>query len=156
MSHILVSYFSASGVTKKVATKLAEMVEGDLFEIEPTQRYTSDDLNWRNKQSRSSLEMNDPTSRPEIKNRVNQMDDYEKIFIGYPIWWGLAPTIIHTFIEAYDLSDKKIYLFATSGGSGIDYSYESLCKAYPKLKIVDAKRLSSHFSDHSIRKWINQ
>lgn len=128
MAKKLVAYFSASGTTKRVAEMVAEAADADLYEIEPTVPYTKADLNWMDKNSRSSIEMKDKTSRPEIKPTDAKVADYDEIFIGFPIWWYVAPTIINTFLEAYDFSGKKITLFATSGGSGFgkqfrNYSY---------------------------------
>ncbi|MDU2694527.1 MAG: flavodoxin, partial [Intestinibacter bartlettii] len=114
----LVTYFSASGVTKKVAEKLAEAAGADLFEIKPEVAYTEADLNWMDKKSRSSIEMNDKSFRPAIAEKCNNMADYDVVYIGFPIWWYVAPTIINTFLESYDFSGKTIVLFATSGGSG--------------------------------------
>ena len=113
MSKILVSYFSASGVTKKVAVKVAESIKADLFEIEPVQKYTDEDLNWHDKKSRSSIEMQDKTSRPEIRNTVSNIDEYDTIIIGFPVWWYTAPTIINTFIEENNLEGKNVYVFVT-------------------------------------------
>ena len=118
MSKVLVAYFSASGVTKKVAVDLAKAANADLYEIEPKVPYTSADLNWMDKSARSTIEMKDKSSRPEIKDTDAKIADYDVIYIGFPIWWYVAPTIINTFLEAYDFSGKKIILFATSGGSG--------------------------------------
>ncbi len=117
MSKTLVVYFSASGVTAKVAKNLAEAAGAELFEIRPAVPYTQADLNWHDNNSRSSVEMRDASARPEIAERVEDMGKYEVIFIGFPIWWYVAPHIINTFLESYDLSGKKIVLFATSGGS---------------------------------------
>ena len=114
----LVTYFSASGVTKKVAEKLAEAAGADLFEIKPEVAYTEADLNWMDKKSRSSIEMNDKSFRPAIAEKYNNMADYDVVYVGFPIWWYVAPTIINTFLESYDFSGKTIVLFATSGGSG--------------------------------------
>lgn len=125
---ILVAVFSASGVTKRVGEKISEIAGGDFFEITPKELYTSDDLNWMNKQSRSSVEMNDPSSRPEIANQVADMDAYDTVIIGFPIWWGVAPRIIETFLESYDFSGKTILPFVTSGGSGVGRSDKELQK----------------------------
>lgn len=124
----LVAVFSASGVTKRVGEKISEIAGGDFFEITPKELYTSDDLNWMNKQSRSSVEMNDPSSRPEIANQVADMDAYDTVIIGFPIWWGVAPRIIETFLESYDFSGKTILPFVTSGGSGVGRSDKELQK----------------------------
>ena len=122
----LVAYFSASGVTAKVAETLAEAIGADIFEIEPKVPYTEVDLNWMDKKARSTIEMNDPSSRPEIAIKRDNMKDYDTIFVGFPIWWYVAPTIINTFLESYDLSGKTIIPFATSGGSDIGKTNERL------------------------------
>ena len=126
MSKILVAYFSASGVTKKVAEKLAALVNADIHEIKPKVPYTKADLNWMDKKSRSSVEMNDKTFRPEIVKEDLNLSSYDTILLGFPIWWYVAPTIINTFLENYDFSGKKIVLFATSGGSGFGNTIKEL------------------------------
>ena len=131
MSKKLVAYFSASGVTKKAAEKLAKEQGADLFEIRPVQPYTDADLNWNNSQSRSSVEMKDSSSRVEIAARVPDMAGYDEIFLGFPIWWGVAPHIINSFLEDYDLTGKTITPFATSGGSGYRRSNEELKPSAP-------------------------
>ncbi len=131
MSKILVAYFSASGTTARLAKSVADTLGGDLFAIEPTEPYTSADLNWNDPRSRSSVEMNDKTSRVAIARKVENMADYDTIVIGYPIWWGVAPHIINSFLESYDLTNKKVIPFATSGGSGIG-SPETYLKASAK------------------------
>ncbi len=138
---ILVSYFSASGVTEKVAEKIAKALDGKILEIVPRDKYTDLDLDWNNKESRSSLEMTNEGSRPEILNEVIS-DDYDKILIGFPIWWGVAPRVINTFIELNDFSNKNIYVFVTSGGSGCEYALEDLRKHYPNLNFVSARRFN--------------
>ena len=126
MKKVLVAYFSASGVTKKVAEKIAAAANGDLFQIEPEIAYSEKDLNWMNKNSRSSLEMSDKDFRPAmIKTELN-LSEYDSILLGFPIWWYVAPTIINTFLESYDFSGKKITLFATSGGSGFGNTVQEL------------------------------
>ncbi len=124
----MVAVFSASGVTKRVGKEIARISGGDFFEIIPREIYTSDDLNWSNKNSRSSLEMNDPSARPEIVNAVQDMESYDTVIIGFPIWWGVAPRIIETFLESYDFSGKTIVPFCTSGGSGVGRSDTALHK----------------------------
>ncbi len=124
----LVAVFSASGVTKNVGEEIARIAGGDFYEIVPKEIYTDDDLNWMNKQSRSSIEMNDSSARPEIEGRVSDMAYYDKVIIGFPIWWGVAPRIIETFLESYDFSGKTIIPFCTSGGSGVGRSDEELHK----------------------------
>ena len=138
----LISYFSASGETRKVAQLIATTIQGDLFEIEPLTPYTDADLDWTNKMSRTSQEMNDKSFRPPIKNKVEKMEDYDTVIIGYPIWWFTAPTIINTFIEENPLENKKIYLFCTSGGSSIDKSVKELQEKYPSLNIIKGKRFT--------------
>lgn len=129
MSKKLVAYFSASGVTERAAAKIAKAADADLFEIKPKIPYTTEDLNWMNKQSRSSIEMSDPSSRPEIEERVEGMEKYDVVFIGFPIWWYVAPTIINTFLESYDFSGKTVVPFATSGGSGMGNTCDVLKKS---------------------------
>ena len=131
MSKKLVAYFSASGTTKEAAERLAKAAGADLFEIRPAIPYTSADLNWMDKKSRSSVEMNDPDSRPEIAETMPNMADYDTVFIGFPIWWYVAPHIIHTFLESYDFDRKMLVPFATSGGSGMGRTVEELRKLCP-------------------------
>ncbi len=128
MAKTLVAVFSASGVTKRVGEKISEITGGDFFEIVPKEKYTSADLNYMNKRSRSSVEMNDPSSRPEIAGTVADMASYDTVVIGFPIWWGVAPRIIETFLESYDFSGKTIIPFCTSGGSGVGRSDTALHK----------------------------
>ena len=127
----LVAYFSASGVTKSAAERLAKAAGADLFEIKPAVPYTRADLDWTNKKSRSSVEMNNPASRPEIAEQISNIEDYDTVFIGFPIWWYVAPTIINTFVESYDLSGKTIVPFATSSGSGLGKTAEVLIPLCP-------------------------
>lgn len=136
---VLIAYFSATGTTAKAANLIAEETGGELYRIEPAQPYTGADLNWNDKASRSSVEMNDPNSRPAIKGNKANIADYDTVYIGYPIWWGVAPRIINTFIESHDLKGKTIRPFATSGGSGIEQSVEELKKAYPALNWQEGK-----------------
>ncbi len=126
MTQKLVAYFSATGVTRNIAKQLAQAAGADLFEIKPIHPYTNADLDWRDTRSRSSLEMKDPHSRPEIAEGLGNIADYDTIFLGFPIWWYTAPTIIHTFLESYDFSGKTILPFATSGGSGFGKTLEAL------------------------------
>ena len=125
---VLVAVYSASGVTRRVGQEIARISGGDFFEIVPKEIYTSEDLNWMNKKSRSSVEMNDPSARPEIASTVADMDSYDTVIIGFPIWWGTAPRIIETFLESYDFSGKTIIPFCTSGGSGVGRSDSELHK----------------------------
>ena len=139
MSKKLVAYFSASGVTAKLAEALTEAIGADLYAIEPAIPYTKADLNWMNKQSRSSIEMNDPASRPAIAGKRDNMDDYDTIFVGFPIWWYVAPTIINTFLESYDFTGKTIIPFATSGGSGMGKTNEKLQPSCPSAKLMEGR-----------------
>ena len=139
---VLVAYFSASGVTRKAAEKLATAAGGDLFEIEPEIPYTSEDLNWMDKKSRSSIEMGDKSSRPAIVKKSLDLSEYDSIFVGFPIWWYVAPTIINTFLESCDFSGKKIILFATSGGSGFGNTVRELQVSAPGAQIVEGKILN--------------
>ena len=154
MSKILVSYFSASGVTKRVAEKIANAINGDLFEIEPTQKYTLEDLDWTNKQSRSSIEMEDKTSRPQILNKVLNIIEYNTVILGFPVWWYTAPTIINTFIEENNLEGKDIYVFVTSGGSGSEGSFKDLKNTYRNLKFISNKRFTGRENDEDYINWI--
>lgn len=155
MRKILVAYFSASGVTKGVAQRLAKVAGADLFEIRPAVPYTQADLNWTDKKSRSSVEMNDPLSRPEIAEMLPNMADYDTVFVGYPIWWYVAPHIINTFVESYDLSGKTLVAFATSGGSGIGKTVEELKKLYPDANWKDGKLLNN-ISDKELTDWASK
>ena len=154
MSKILVSYFSASGVTKKVAVKVAESIKADLFEIEPVQKYTDEDLNWHDKKSRSSIEMQDKTSRPEIRNTVSNIDEYDTIIIGFRFWWYTAPTIINTFIEENNLEGKNVYVFVTSGGSSSQGSFKDLKNTYKNLDFISDKRFKGNENPEEYINWI--
>lgn len=154
MSRILVAYFSASGVTAKVAEMLADAVGADIYEIQPAVPYTKADLNWMDKKSRSSIEMNDKTIRPAIADKNARIDQYETVFLGFPIWWYVAPTIINTFLESYDFSGKKVILFATSGGSKFGKTVEELKVSVPaSCEIVEGKLLNGKQTIPSIRSW---
>ena len=143
MSRKLVAYFSASGVTSKVAETLAEAIGADIYEIEPAVPYNKADLDWTNQKSRSSIEMSDPTSRPAIAGKRDNMDDYDTVFVGFPIWWYVAPTIINTFLESYDFSGKTVAAFATSGGSGMGKTDSVLKKSAPSANWKEGKRFGS-------------
>jgi flavodoxin len=150
----LVAYFSASGVTKGVAQKLAEVAGADLHEITPEKRYTDADLDWHNKQSRSSVEMADKSSRPAITNKLENMTDYDVIYVGFPIWWYTAPTIINTFMESYDFKGKTVIPFATSGGSTIEQACKDLKAAYPDVNWKDGKLLNNATAT-DLQKWVD-
>ena len=155
MSKKLTAYFSASGVTKRYAQKVAKAAGADLFEIKPKVLYTNEDLNWQNPNSRSSVEMKNPDSRPEIAEKLPDMDEYDTVFLGFPIWWYVAPTIIDTFLESYDFSGKTIVLFATSGGSSMGKTAEVLRKVCASADIKDGKVLNG-MTDEKIEKWVKE
>ncbi len=150
----LVAYFSASGTTKRVAEHLSKVAEAELFEITPKTSYTDADLNWMDKQSRSSLEMADKSSRPEIVCKSLDTSKYDVIFLGFPIWWYVAPTIINTFLESYDFSNKTIILFATSGGSGFGQTVKFLQTSAPKATIKEGKLLNGNPNDATLSAWV--
>lgn len=154
-NNVLVVCFSATGTTARVAETLAKIVEGDFQAIHPERPYTAADLDWTDKRSRSSLEMNDPKARPEIAGEKIDMTRYDTVFIGYPIWWDLAPRIINTFIERYDLRGKILIPFATSGGSGISNSTTALKKEYPELEWRQG-RLLNRTDEAGIRAWLEK
>ena len=139
----LVAYFSASGTTKKTAEMVAEAAGADLYEITPAVAYTKADLNWMDKKSRSSVEMNDKKFRPEIEDKDANIAEYDEIILGFPIWWYVAPTIVNTFLEKFDFSGKKVVLFATSGGSGFGNTVKELQPSAPNTEIVEGKILNS-------------
>ena len=138
----LVVYFSATGTTKAAAQRLAKEFNADLYEITPEVPYSTADLDWRDKTSRSTIEMNDKTSRPAIKGRCENIADYDTVWIGFPVWWYTAPTIVNTFIEAHDLSGKTLKVFATSGGSGVEGSANDLKKAYPQYNWGESRLMN--------------
>ena len=148
---VLVAYFSASGVTEGVAKQLAEVTGGDLHKIQPEQPYTDADLDWRDKQSRSSVEMQDKNSRPAITNKLANMQDYDMVYVGFPIWWYTCPTIINTFMESYDFKGKTVIPFATSGGSSIKKACEDLKAAYPDVNWKEGKLLNRARRDRGDR-----
>lgn len=153
--HILVAYFSATGTTARVAEKLADVTGGELYAITPAESYTSADLDWNDKQSRSSVEMNDPKSRPALKGKKENIADYDVVFIGYPIWWDLAPRVVDTFIESHELTGKTVIPFATSGGSTLAGSAAALKKSYPALNWKEG-RLLNRTDEKTIRTWIEK
>ena len=153
MSKILVSYFSASGTTKRVAEKVAAAVNGDLFEIEPKDKYTKEDLNWMDKDSRSSVEMNN-NIKPEIVCKVSNLEEYDTICLAFPIWWYKEPTIIDKFLEENNMTGKNIYVFVTSGSSTIDSTYKSLQNNFPDLNFVSGKRFTGNELDEEYKSWL--
>ena len=156
MSKTLVAYFSASGTTAKVAKKMAEAIGADLFEIKPETPYSGADLNWQNKNSRSSVEMNDRSSRPAIAVKVADMPQYDVVFVGFPVWWYREPSIIDTFMESYDFAGKTVIPFATSGGSGLGDSAANMQKLAKGAKVVNGKRFSGNASAAELKAWAGQ
>lgn len=153
MEKVLVAYFSASGVTKGVAESISKVSGGDLFEIEPFQKYTDADLNWMDRNSRSSVEMADRNCRPEIKSNTD-ISKYDYIFVGFPIWWYREPSIIDTFMESYDFSGKTVIPFATSGSSGIGEAPNNIQNLAPNAKVLQGKRLSAGVDKKDIESWL--
>lgn len=154
MSKTLVAYFSASGVTARLANTLAEAVEGDLYEIRPATPYTDADLNWNDKKSRSSVEMNDKAFRPEIAAPAADMGQYDIVLVGFPIWWYEAPRIVQAFLESYDFSGKTVVPFATSGGSGMGKTADILQKSCPAAKMLPGKKMSGNASVSELSAWV--
>ena len=156
MAKTLVAYFSASGVTRRAAENLAKAAGADLFEIVPEQPYTDADLNWNNNKSRSSLEMNDRSSRPAISGTVENMSQYSHVFVGFPVWWGEEPRIMDTFVESYDFGNIVMIPFCISGGSGIGRSGSNLAENAGSGDWKDGDRLQSNISDSDLQAWIDK
>lgn len=154
MSKTLVAYFSASGTTKRTAERLAEAAGADLYEIKPAVPYTSADLNWMDKKSRSTIEMQDPSSRPELADKDADIASHDRIFLGFPIWWYVAPTIINTFLESYDFSGKEIIFFATSGGSGFGKTVKALAPSCPGAVLKEGRLLNGSHSVSELKTWV--
>lgn len=155
MSKSLVAYFSASGVTAKAAEMLAKVTKADIYEIKPEIPYSDADLDWTDKKSRSSMEMAEPSSRPAIAGKISNIANYDVIYVGFPIWWYVAPTIINTFLESYDLTGKTIVPFATSGGSGMGKTNERLAPSCPGATLVQGKMLNGRVSENELRNWLD-
>lgn len=156
MGKTLVAYFSASGNTRNKAKIIAEGLGADIYEIVPKVLYTKDDLNWMNKKSRSSVEMDDKNFRPELKDKDAHIEEYDKIIIGFPIWWYVAPTIINTFLESYDFTGKKIVLFATSGGSKFGNTVSELAPSAPGAKIVEGKLVNGKLTVSDVKQFFEE
>jgi len=156
VSKVLVAYFSAGGVTAKMAKKLADTIGADLFEITPEEPYTKADLNWMDKKSRSSVEMNDRNCRPAIRSRVESMAQYDVVFVGFPVWWYREPSIIDTFMEAYDFSGKTIIPFATSGMSGIGDSGKNMQDLAKGAKVLPGMRFKNSVSSGELKTWAEE
>ena len=156
MSKTLVAYFSASGVTAKLAHTLSDTIGADLYEIRPEVPYTDADLDWNNPKSRSSVEMKDKSFRPAVAGRKEDMEQYDTILMGFPIWWYVEPRIVDTFLESYDFSGKTLIPFATSGGSGLGKTAQELAPSCPGATLKEGKMLHSGMSVESLRKWVEQ
>ena len=156
MMNTLVAYFSATGVTAGVAARLANAIGADLYEIVPKVPYKAEDLDWTRQDSRSSVEMNDSASRPEIATAVGNMDRYKTVFIGFPIWWYTAPAIIRTFLEEYDLQGKTVVPFATSGGSGMGRTSERLASSCAGADLKEGKRFAADTGEGELKDWAEQ
>ncbi len=155
MGKTLVAYFSASGTTARAAKALAEATGADLYEIRPAQPYTGADLDWMDKKSRSSVEMNDGNARPAIAGKVENMADYDTVFVGFPVWWYTAPRIVNTFLESYDFTGKTVIPFATSGGSGVEKSAGDLKAKYPGINWKKGRLLGGRITADALRGWID-
>lgn len=153
--NVAVIFFSVTGTTRNVAQKIAGTLGTDTMEIIPKEQYTSDDIDYSNDNCRANKEMKDESSRPEIKNDLSKVENSDTIYVGYPIWWGTAPRIIQTFFESYDLKGKTVYLFCTSGGSGIEQSVSDLQKLYPDVNIAAGKRFDGNVTDEEVNNWTN-
>lgn len=153
---VLVACFSATGTTAAVAEKLAKVTGGELFMIVPEKPYTAADLNWKDKESRSSVEMSDRNSRPAIASKVENIDKYDVIFVGFPIWWYREPSIIDTFMEAHDFNGKTVIPFATSGSSGIGDSGKNMQALAPEAKVLEGKRFPADVSEEDLKKWVKE
>ena len=156
MSKTLVAYFSATGTTAKLAEKVAEAAKGDIFEIVPAEKYGPEDLDWTNPKSRSSVEMKDGKSRPKIDSKVKDMDSYDTIYLGFPIWWYVAPRIVNTFLEDYDLSGKTINVFVTSGGSGLGDTIDGLKESAEGAVFGKAERMSAGVPQCQVDDWVSE
>lgn len=156
MGKTLVTYFSATGATKRLAEKIANTLRADVFEIEPVIKYTEEDLRWPSRNNRACVEMKNRDFRPLVSNRLNNADEYDTIFIGFPVWYYTAPTIINTFIEENNLVGKEIYVFVTSGVNSVDKSLNDLKKAYPNISFVSGKRFSGAFYEKEVYNWLNE
>lgn len=153
LNKTLVAYFSCSGETRKVSEKLSKIIDATLYEITPEILYTDEDLDWHNKNSRSSIEMEDKSSRPKIKNDIN-IDEYQIVYLGFPIWWYVAPTIINTFLESHDFTNKKVILYCTSGSSSLKNTYQELKNTY-NIDFVLGSRLNSNANDIELKEFID-
>ena len=154
MSKTLVSYFSATGATKRLAEKIAGVIQADTFEIEPEVKYTTEDLKWPSRTNRSYVEMKNKRFRPLVSKKLDNSNDYDRIVLGFPVWYDTAPTIVNSFIEENDLDGKKAYVFVTSGVTSVDKSFKDLKRQYPNIGFVSAKRFSGAFREKDVTDWL--
>jgi len=155
MGKVLVSYFSATGATKRLAQKLANIMYADVFEIEPEVKYTEDDLKWPSRTNRSFLEMKNKRFRPLVSHKLDNVDEYSTIFLGFPVWYNSAPTIVNTFLEENNFAGKDVYVFVTSGVHAVDKSIRDLQRAYPSIRFIGAKRFSGRFREKDFMDWVS-
>lgn len=155
MGKILVSYFSATGATKRLAQKIAGVLDADIFEIEPEVKYTNEDLRWPSRNNRSCIEMKNKRFRPLVSNKLDNSEEYDEILIGFPVWYDTAPTIVNTFIEENDLDGKVAYVFVTSGVTSVDKSFKDLKKMYPNIHFISGKRFSGAFREKDVLNWVS-
>ena len=156
MSRILVSYFSATGATKRIAEDIASTVNADLFEIEPVLKYTAEDLEWPSQNNRARNEIRNKSFRPPIVKKSLDSEKYDKVILGFPVWWNTAPTIVNTFLDSYNLVGKKVYVFVTSGATGVEKSFKDLKREYPYLDFISGKRFNGSFMKKEVKDWIDK
>lgn len=155
MGKTLVSYFSATGATKRLAEKIADTLDADIFEIEPVDKYTKEDLLWPSRNNRSCMEMKDKKFRPLVSNKIKNTEEYDTIFLGFPVWYYTAPTIINSFIEENNLKGKDAYVFVTSGVTSVDKSFKDLKNAYPEITFISGKRFSGRYREKDLLDWVS-
>ena len=155
MGKTLITYFSATGSTKRLADKIANLIDADVFEIVPEVKYTDKDLKWPSRDNRAAMEMKNKNFRPLVLNKLENAEDYNKILLGFPVWYNTAPTIVNSFIEENDLDGKNVYVFATSGATSVDKSFKDLKKSYPNINFIDAKRFNGGFLKNDVTDWVS-
>ena len=154
MNKTLVAYFSATGATKRLAHKLSKLLHADTFEIEPEVKYTEEDLRWPDRDNRACMEMKNKRFRPLVSKKLSDADKYDKVLLGFPVWYNTAPTIINTFLEENNLNGKNVYLFITSGATPVDKSLKDLRKTYPNVNFISGKRFNGSFMDEEVLEWV--
>lgn len=154
MGKTLVAYFSATGATKRLAEKISDTLNADIFEIEPVAKYTDEDLKWPSRKNRSCKEMKDKSFRPCVSEKLENLEEYDRVFLGFPVWYYTAPSIINTFLEENDLEGKDTYVFVTSGVNSVDKSFNDLKRAYPKINFISGRRFSGGYYPRELLNWI--